>query len=71
MTDSVTPFTLQQWIFFNQYNLQTQEWFDENNDDINGLLEEKYPEKTRHISVIRSQYLVKMPIQTYVQDNPD
>ena len=42
--------------------------FDENDKEIQGLLEEKH-QNTRHTSVIPAQYLVRLPIQTYVRQS--
>ena len=45
-----------------------QEWFKENDEEIQGLLEEK-PRNTRHISVLPAQYLVRLSFQTYVRES--
>ena len=43
-----------------------QDWFDENDKEIQGLLEEKH-QKQRLTSEIPAQYLVRLPIQTYAR----
>ena len=43
-----------------------QDWFDENDKEIQGLLEEKH-QNTRLTSQIPAQYLAKLPIQTYTR----
>ena len=43
-----------------------QDWFDENDKEIQELLEEN-TKNTKHTSVIPAQYLVRLPIQTYVR----
>ena len=45
-----------------------QDWFDEKDKEIQGLLEEKHTKKnnnTRLTSEIPPQYLIRLPIQTY------
>ena len=41
-----------------------QNWFDENDKEIQGLIEVKH-QKHRNTSEIPAQYLVRLPIQTY------
>ena len=43
-----------------------QEWFDDNDKEIQGLLEEKY-QNTRLTSEIPAQYLARLPILTYTR----
>ena len=43
-----------------------QDWFDENDKEIQGLLEEKL-QNTRLTSEIPAQYLVRLPIQAYAR----
>ena len=43
-----------------------QDWFDENDKEIQGLLEEK-PKNTRLTSEMLAQYLARLPIQTYAR----
>ena len=43
-----------------------QDWFDENDKEIQGLLEEKH-QNTRLTSEIPAQYLARLPIQTYAR----
>ena len=43
-----------------------QDWFAENDKEIQGLLEEKH-QNTRLTSEIPAQYLVRLPIQTYAR----
>ena len=43
-----------------------QDWFDENDKEIQGLLEEK-TKNTRLTSEIPAQYLARLPIQTYAR----
>ena len=44
-----------------------QDWFDENDKEIQGLLEEKHQKNTRLTLEIPAQYLVRLPIQTYAR----
>ena len=44
-----------------------QDWFDENDNEIQGLLEEKHQKNTRLTSEIPAQYLPRLPIQTYAR----
>ena len=46
-----------------------QDWFDENDKEIQGLLEEKHKKNTRLTSVMPAQYLVRLSIQTYVRQS--
>ena len=52
---------------------KNQDWFDENDKEIQRLLEEKH-QKTRFISEIPAQYLARLPIQSlfkHMQDSSD
>ena len=44
-----------------------QDWFDENDKEIQGLLKEKHQKNTRLTSEIPALYLVRLPIQTYAR----
>ena len=49
-------------------------WFDENDEEIQGLLEEKHKKKTttkntRYTSVIPAQHRVRLPIHTYTRQS--
>ena len=47
-----------------------QDWFDENGEEIQGLLEEKHQNKnTRHILVIPAQYPIRRHIQIYARQS--
>ena len=59
------PFTLQQWTL-GPVSRKHQDWFDENNKEIQGLLEEKH-QKHKANSEIPAQYLARLPIQTYAR----
>ena len=45
-----------------------QDWFDENDDEIQRLLEEKH-QNTRHTLVIPAQYPVRRHIQLYARQS--
>ena len=60
---SETQFTLQQWIPQDQYH-KHQDRFDKNDEEIQGLLEEKHQNHKAYLSDT-AQYLVRLPIQTY------
>ena len=44
-----------------------QDWFGENDKEIQGLLEEKH--QKRYTSVIPAQYQIRLPTQTYVRQS--
>ena len=45
-----------------------QDWFDENDEEIQGLLEEKY-QNTRHTLVIPAEYPIRRHIQIYAKQS--
>ena len=53
--------------FLGPVSCKHKDWFDENDKEIQGLLEEKHQKKTRLTAEIPAQYLVRLPIQTYAR----